>query len=130
MLIMGFLAELFVSLVLEIVGEFVLAIGWVTVSSPFRKEREMPFPLAALGIVIIAAFCAWVYDVFVPNAIFSSSPVPGISMVLAPLAVGGLTHLTGKWLKEKGRPSSHLMTYWGGALFAFVLSATRFFLLR
>ena len=129
-MILGAILDLILSLVFEIVAEFVVALGWVTVSSPFRKEREIPAPLAVLGIVLIAAFCAWIYGLFVPDAIFESAPLPGISMLISPVAVGGLTHLAGKRLTSKGMPSSHLMTYWGGALFAFVLSASRFVLLR
>ncbi len=130
MFVVGLLAELILSLVFEIVTEFVLAVGWLTVSSPFRKEREMPVPLGALGIVVVAGFFSWVFDALFPGPIFKSSPIPGISMVIAPIAVGGLTYLTGRWLKDKGHPSSHLMTYWGGALFAFTVSASRVLLLN
>lgn len=129
-MILAALLEVLLGIVLQVVCEFLFAIGWVAVSSPFRRRREMPVALAATGIVVIAAASGWFYDLVFPRAILDSSPLSGVSILVSPIVVGALTHLGGRWLKKSGRPSTHLMTFWGGALFAFVLAAIRFLLVH
>ncbi len=56
----------------------------------------------------------------------STYRIPGISLVLAPLAAGLAMHLFGSWRREHGGHPTRLATYWGGGLFGFGAALARF----
>ncbi len=52
--------------------------------------------------------------------------LPGISVVLVPIAAGIVMHFFGKWHRKHGGHPSPLATFWGGALFGFGAALARF----
>lgn len=73
---------------------------------------------AALGLV-------WSLD-FPQRLTAPTHAIPGLSIVLAPLATGLAMHVYGKWRRNDGGQPSRLATFWGGALFAFGVALARF----
>ena len=51
--------------------------------------------------------------------------LPGLSLVLAPLAAGGAMYLLGEGLRTLGRNPSRLATFYGGAIFASAMALVR-----
>jgi len=118
--------ELLFELVFQIAGEVLFAYGADFLVAPFRREGNS-FPFAAIfGIFVFASLAAMgVYLIF-PRRLFPSAPVPGLSLVLSPLTSGLLLYLLGAWRRSKGKPTTIIATFWGGAFFSFVFAATRF----
>ena len=65
----------------------------------------------------------------IPDRVFPRPPVPGLSLVLGPIAAGGMMHALGRAQAANGRTGSRLATFWGGALFAVTSSLVRLLLL-
>jgi hypothetical protein len=118
---------------LEIFGEFLLQIFFELVAealSGLINPRRQSSPAAsAVGIVFVGAvaglFSAWLF----PHRLIATRVVlPGVSLVLAPLATGSAMHLLGKRLSRFGRNPSNLATFRGGVLFAFSMALIRWWL--
>lgn len=61
-----------------------------------------------------------------PERLTPAGPLPGLSLVLAPLATGLVMHLYGQWRRGRGHDTTYLATFWGGSLLAFAMALTRF----
>ena len=61
-----------------------------------------------------------------PHRLFPvQPPFPGISLLLAPLGTGLLMQAYGSWRHRRGRETSWLATFWGGALLGFAIALAR-----
>lgn len=119
--------------VLEIFGEFVLQIIFELATEALgglisdRKERRPAVSAVVLvfGGAAAGFLSAWLF----PNRlIVTRVVVPGVSLLLAPLATGLAMHLLGRRLRHLARRATSLATFWGGALFAFSMALIRWWL--
>jgi len=121
--------EILIEIVVSIVGELLVELGFESLASPFIKEREANPILAAVGLVVIGAAFGWITTWSYPNRLIANPPLPGASLVLSPLFSGITLGWFGNGQRKRGRETSHLATFWGGALLAFACALTRFLLL-
>jgi len=121
--------EFLIEIVVWIVGELVVECGFETLASPLLKERESNPIVAAAGLVIIGALFGCLTPWSYPTRVFADPPLPGASLVLSPLLSGIALGWFGHGQRKRGRETSHLATFWGGALLAIACALTRFLLL-
>jgi len=121
--------EVLIEIVVSIVGEFLVELGFESLASPFVKDREANPILASVGLVVIGATFGWITTWSYPNRLIADPPLPGASLVLTPLLCGIAMGWFGSGQRRRGRETSHLATFWGGSLLAFACALTRFVLL-
>ena len=122
------LGELLIELVVEVMAEALIELGFSSVGHSFRRrEQENPF-LSGLGILLLGAFLGLVMFRIVPERILSPSPAPAVSLLVSPLNAGLVMHFFGSMRRKRGKASTHLATFWGGALFAFAAALVRWLL--
>jgi hypothetical protein len=120
------LVELVLELVFQVVAQIGLALGLEALRHAVSRRRSANPVLAGLGLVILGVGLGLAGSLLLPRAVFRPSPhLSGVSLVLAPLGSGAMMHLFGRWRRHRGGDPGHLATFWGGALFAFVVAATR-----
>lgn len=124
------LIELVFELLFQVVGEFIITLGWESLGHAIRSTRKANPALAILGWAIIGAICGAISAVLLPQRLLPRSRIPGMSLVVAPLLTGGLMKMVGDRRREAGKDTTILATFWGGAIFAFALSAARALLVR
>ncbi len=113
----------------EIFGEFLLEMLFelptMAVSGIIEHERSRPV-LVILGLTLFGAVAGLLSAWAIPHQLIGTRAVlPGVSLVLAPLAAGLAMHLLGKRLRNAGQFASDLATFHGGALFAFSMALVR-----
>jgi hypothetical protein len=64
--------------------------------------------------------------VALPKRVTPPGPLLGISLVIAPLLTGTVTHALGARWSERAKNPPHGFTFVAGASFAFMMSLTRF----
>lgn len=125
-LLIEFVVEIGVELLFGVAGEWAAA-------GRRRREPSSPGPrrwLAAVAIVGAGAGLGYLGSLAFPARVLPKSPVPGLSLVVGPLACGALLAWLGKRRRAAGRFTTPLATFWGGASFAAALALTRFLLVR
>ncbi len=108
----------------ELLAEFGFSRG------PDRREPAGPLE-RALTLLLIAglgAFFAFLFSWLLPERMLPATAWPGVSLVVAPLLGGGAMHLMGRWRRSRGDEPSPMATFWGGAIFALGMAATRFWM--
>jgi hypothetical protein len=127
---LDFLLEALVDGLVEVIGELVIAVA-AAIAVEFmayffeRKDSANPV-LASFGLLILAATSGLATSVALPQRVFPKVlPLPGISLILAPLCTGLLLYFFGEWRRGTGHEPSRLATWWGGGLFAFSMAVVR-----
>ena len=111
---------------LQIIGEVLAEVGVHSLGAPFRQRGRAHPVLATIGIILLGAIGGAVTGAIWPTRLFSTSPLPGASLLISPLLSGLAMERLGRWREARGQTRSSLSTYWGGALFAFAMALVRF----
>ena len=122
---MAIVVEFLLQLLLEFLAQVLLELGWESAKRALGRENHHP-ALAALGFLVLGAMvgAAWVW--IHPDRIAVRPPIPGASLILAPLLVGASMHVFGSYRRARGHNPTNLATFFGGASFAFAVAAVRF----
>jgi hypothetical protein len=80
-------------------------------------------------LIALGALAGFVIYLVFPQRIFTIRSIPGMSMVVSPLATGFVMKAFGDWRRSQGKKHSAVATFWGGATFAFSMAAVRFLLM-
>ena len=95
--------------------------------SALRGDRSLGRVLVGIGYLILGGAIGFAASLDFPGRFLPRAhTIPGLSLVLAPLATGLAMHFFGKWRRERGGAPTRLATYWGGGLFAFGAALARF----
>jgi hypothetical protein len=106
---------------LEILCEFVFA----AFKAAFDRPTHAP-ALAAFGLFLVGSLVGGLSLLIWPDRFLPTSPIPGISLLIAPLAVGLIMHAWGRFRRSRGRVTTNLASVAGGAAFAFGTALVRF----
>lgn len=121
--------ELLLQLVLEIGGsiffEVLTGFGWDWVDSR-RPEHERRPVLAGFGQLLMGLLAGVVSLLVFGTRLVPRPVIPGLSLVLSPIATGIAMHTIGEWWRERGRDRPALFSFWPGAIFAFGMALARF----
>lgn len=93
-----------------------------------RSRQHRP-TLTLIGLLLLGVLVGIAGTLVVPRRILPPPAVPGLSLVLSPLAAGVAMHGLGRWRRASGHHPSRLATFWGGAVFALGMAVSRFVLL-
>jgi hypothetical protein len=127
--VIEFLIELVVELLFQGLGEFLVEALARLIGAPFgRRDRSHPIA-AAVALCLFGVALGGVSYLAWPYRLVASGPYPGISLLISPVINGLAAQAIGSWREHHDRPRSYLTTFWGGALFAFGMAATRFWLM-
>lgn len=115
--------EIFSSVLLEIVGDLLVG-SW---RNAFGEEQRTARPeLAALGFVLLGSLAGAMSALVRPERLTPDMPIPGLSLIVAPLAAGLVMHFYGRWRRGRSHDTTYFATFWGGSLLAFAMAITRF----
>jgi hypothetical protein len=124
------LLEALFELLFEVFGEALFAMAGAVVHAavvePIDDESPLQRALAAVGHVFMGAVAGAVSLVVLRRELGQHLVVPGISLLLAPIATGALLELLGRWWVRHGNVRMALLTFWGGFCFALGMAAVRF----
>ena len=122
--------ELIVQLILEVVSQVVFelaaSLGWASLRDGMRSERTSHPVLAPIGQFLLGVFAGILSLLIVSHRIWSSSPLPGISLLVSPMWTGVVMYSLGNMWPESRGEKPGLFSFWGGATFAFGMALTRF----
>jgi len=114
----------------QVVGELLFEFGLGSISHSM-KDRETSNPyMSGAGFVLLGALSGLVVTWLLPERIIPTINLHGSSTVLAAVGTGYLMMLYGRWRIRRGGHPTYLATFWGGGLFAFSMSLTRWFLVE
>jgi hypothetical protein len=125
------LVTLFFEVVVGVLGQLIVELGWRTLSGGFEghRARQRAHPaLKVAALSIAGVVLGGLSGLLLPDQLFESQGIRGATMVVSPLITGSLMEVYGRWCDRRGRERSFFATFWGGAIFAFSLAATRFYL--
>ncbi len=118
-------AEIFGEVLFQGILELLAEFGWSSLENSLRSAKSANPFYAACGLGILGASLGLGTALLLPDPLFHHRPVPGISLILAPLGAGFCMHLLGAWRRKKGGNPTCLATFWGGASFAFGMALVR-----
>ena len=120
-LLLQFLLELLFQFGLEVLWEF----GAAEYKGAYERKNH-PIVVSVLGYFVAGAAVGALSLLFWPERFLEPGPIPGLSLVLGLLCVGGAMHAWGRLRRQKGRDTTNLATFAGGAAFAFGTALVRF----
>jgi peptidoglycan/LPS O-acetylase OafA/YrhL len=118
--------EILIEFISLIVIEFIADVGDTTFRGSFQRSKETGTILGLLSPLSIGLICGFFSYLILPNPIFQKRFINGISLLILPILAGITMQLWGKYRRSKGKTSSALSTFWGGALFGFGYALVRF----
>jgi hypothetical protein len=129
-----FLLELLLQLVFEVVLQIVLeiaaALGWESLKHSLRREHESKVFLASLGHFLLGVMAGFASLLVFDQRLTPRAAVPGLSLILSPLATGMTMNWLGKFWRRRSRERPALFTFRGGAIFAFGMALVRLVVFR
>ena len=128
--ILAVLLELVFEALVQLVLDFLAEAGLESVRHATGRVRQAHPLVAAFGIVLLGGLIGAATVIVLPSRLVPRMPVPGLSLVLAPLFNGVVMHVYGDWRWRRGGRGSYLATFWGGSLFALAIAAVRFAVVR
>ncbi|MCU0241035.1 MAG: hypothetical protein MUF51_01275 [Vicinamibacteria bacterium] len=120
-LILQFLLEVLMQVVFEMLTES----GLAALKAEFERHNRS-LPVAMLGYFFLGAGIGGLSLLIWPSRLLKPGPIPGLSLILVPLAVGAAMQAWGRYRRAKGHDSTNLATLPGGAAFAFGTALVRF----
>lgn len=112
-------------LVLEVFAEALLDLGLSGLRDALGRRNRSP-SLAAMGYLILGALVGGLSLWLWPQRLLRSGPVPGLSLLLSPVAGGAAMEAWGRYRRGGGHATTNLATFLGGAAFALGYAMARF----
>jgi hypothetical protein len=119
------LLEFLLQLLLEVFGEVLLELGIGVFKSVFERQNREPV-IAAVGYLLLGAVLGALSLWILPERLLRPAQIPGLSLVIAPLAGGVAMHLWGKYRRSHGHSTTNLATFHCGAALLFSYALVRF----
>lgn len=121
------LFEFLLELLIEVVGGSLFELlAWAIFEGlpQLASGRRGRLLLSTTAQLIVGMAAGVVSVVVFTTRLTPRSPMPGISLLLAPLGIGVVMHALGELWPDDRRPA--LFTFKGGAIFAFGMAVVRF----
>lgn len=120
-LVVELLLEFLAPILWEILADLSLAGGKVALD---RTDRY-PF-WARISLFAFGSLAGGFSLLMRPERVVPPGPIPGLSLIVAPLISGAAMSLWGLYRRANHHLTSHLATFWGGALFGLGMALVRF----
>jgi hypothetical protein len=132
--VFDFLFELLIQIVIEGIGQVLIEglfeLGLEATVDSLQRERESRPIVAAIGHLLLGALAGVISLLAVPHRLAPRSFLPGLSVVLSPLANGIIMHAIGRRWDDRPSDRPGPFTFRAGVLFAFAMALVRFVWLR
>lgn len=116
-----FFAEIFLQIVFEILAHF-------GIEFTSKRNQFTPRPiLAALGYLFLGFIAGWISLGLFPTLFISSHAFQLANLFLLPIFAGAAMSALGRWRSARGDAPLRIDTFLYGFIFAFSMSAVRFF---
>jgi hypothetical protein len=112
------LLELVLQVVIEVFGEVLLELGLGGLKAVFGRSNRSPVA-ASLGYLLLGGAAGLLSLWLAPGRYLRPGPVPGLSLIAAPLAGGLAMHAWGAYRRSRGHATTNLATFHGGASLLF-----------
>ena len=112
--------ELLLELLLELVLVPLFELAFEGLAKVVDSERGLPLAI----VVLVGAFTGLVFSVFFPSPLLTPI-IPGSSLLLSPLILGGAMHLFGRWRALHDHLPTSLATFTGGAVLGLSIAGAR-----
>jgi hypothetical protein len=109
-----------------VLGELLAAVGWESTREARRPKHKAHPALAAIGYVLFGMVLGGVSAAVWPHRFSQSDGLALLSLVLNPIASGFVMQWYGIWRSSRGRSTTNLATFLGGAAFGFGVSLARY----
>ena len=119
-----FILECLGEILLQIFAEIGLEFGFESVK--FKKPMNPVFSI--FGLLILGGLIGVISLLIFPDFILVKNKMTGIRLIISPICTGLVLHYFGKWKQKQGKTPTYLATFWGGAIFAFAIAFTRWFI--
>ncbi len=129
---MEILAEIVLALLqlfLEIFAEALLELGLSGLKEALGRANRNPL-LAALGYLVVGGMVGGISIWLWPERLLRGGPVPGLSLLVSPLAGGAAMEAWGRFRRGRGHETTNLATFLGGAAFALGYAVVRLMWVR
>jgi hypothetical protein len=124
--ILELLLQLLAEILLQLFTEVLFELGFASLAHSLRRGRSANPILAGIGLCIVGSAAGFITCwVFPKPLVRPARLLPGLSLVVAPLATGAAMHVYGSWRRGRGGDPTLLATFWGGAIFAFAMGLAR-----
>ncbi len=120
-----FLLQWFGEFLLEVLLDGLGEVLWGIFKAEFKRP-DRHYPVALLGFAVFGIVLGAISVIAWPERVLHRGPVPGVSLVLAPLGAGAVMHLWGVYGRGRGLPMTRIATFWGGAVLALGVAVVRF----
>ena len=110
----------------QIVFEVLTGLGWDSLKESLGGKRGSRPVLAGFGHFLMGLGAGVLSLLTFGSRLMPRPLVPGLSLVLSPIATGIAMHRIGEWRVERGRDRPALFSFWGGAIFAFGMALVRY----
>lgn len=116
---MGILLSILMDLLVEVVAELVLEV------TGLLNEKDSPAVVAVAWFAVLGFALGAGSFLVAPHRVFQPGPIAGVSLVLAPASLAIAMEVWGRLRESSGRVTSHMVTWYGGAVMGFGLAAGR-----
>ena len=93
-------------------------------------EDEAAWPLAVVLFLVVGFLIGGATAWAIPRKLLEPGPFLGVSLGVVPVVLGAFMEFWGSLLEGRGRRTSHLATWYGGASMGFGLAAGRLTVLQ
>jgi hypothetical protein len=125
--------ELLIELLVEVLFEGLLEVlstgvrEWIIAERGESGEGRSYHPVtAALGYLVLGACLGALSVWLLPHRLLAPPPVPGLSLLVNPVAAGVAMEFWGRHRAARGYRTTNLATWLGGAALALGVSLVRF----
>lgn len=120
--------EILMEVLVAIAGELLAALGWESIEAAHQPASQTQRWLANIGYVLFGAALGALSLLAFPRRLSMHEGLSALSVFLNAAAFGLVMSIRGHRRRLTGKRTTYLSTFWGGALFAFAVGATRFVL--
>lgn len=124
------LVEIILQVLLQIVVDIAAELGWGAAGESLRSKTRTSAFISYAGAVLLGGLLGFVFTLIFPDRLTGPPPIKGLSLVVSPLLAGMSMHLFGQWRRSRGKDTTRLATFWGGALFALAFAVIRLLMLE
>lgn len=127
---MEFIAEFFVSIVLEfllqLIGEVFLELGWRSLGEPFLQREKRNPVLAAIGYCLFGFLFGGISLLVFPRTLVRGEKFYNLDLLIAPVLAGLTMAALGRLRERQGKTVMRLDSFVYGFIFAFTMASIRF----
>lgn len=121
--------EFVLGLVLEVFGdilvEVLIDLGLGSVKAALGRENRNPV-LATVGYLLAGGILGFLSASLFPERILRPGPIPGLSLILAPVVAGAAMRSWGQYRRDHGHSTTNLATWYGGGALALGIALVRY----